>query len=116
MVAETRAYFHALIDNDLDASHVVKADFAMLNEKLAVHYGVGGVSGSQVRRVKLPDDCFLGDVPLDLAGSHAGRVTHSDVGRHEQARRRAGCGGKSHSGRQPNRQASAIGRLFAHSY
>src|SRR5262249_16151609 len=49
MVAETRAYFRALIDNDLDASHLVKSDFAMLNEKLAVHYGVSGVSGSPGR-------------------------------------------------------------------
>ncbi len=55
MAAETRAYFRELIDKDLDASHVVKSDFAMLNERLAVHYGVRGVSGSQVRRVKLPD-------------------------------------------------------------
>jgi hypothetical protein len=55
MIAETRAYFRELIDRDLDISHLVKSDFAMLNEKLAVHYGIGGVSGSQVRRVKLPD-------------------------------------------------------------
>ena len=26
----------------------------MLNEKLAVHYGIPGVSGSQIRRVPLP--------------------------------------------------------------
>jgi hypothetical protein len=32
----------------------VKSDFAMLNEKLAVHYGIPGVSGSQIRRVALP--------------------------------------------------------------
>ena len=36
MVAETRAYFRELIDKNLDASHLVKSDFAMLNEKLAV--------------------------------------------------------------------------------
>src|SRR5262249_19642536 len=54
MVAETRAYFRELIDNDLNASYLVKSDFAMLNEKLAVHYGISGVSGSQIRRVELP--------------------------------------------------------------
>lgn len=54
MVAETRAYFRELIENDLGASHLVKSDFAMLNEKLAVHYGIAGVSGSQIRRVPLP--------------------------------------------------------------
>ena len=56
MVAETEAFFRELIDKDLDASHLIDSDFAMLNEKLAVHYGIGGVSGSKVRRVKLPAD------------------------------------------------------------
>jgi hypothetical protein len=56
MVAETRAYFRELIDQNLDAGHLVKSDFAMLNEKLAVHYGIPGVSGSQIRRVALPAD------------------------------------------------------------
>ncbi len=55
-VAETRAYFRELIDKDLDASHLIKSNFAMLNEKLAVHYGIPGVSGSQMRRVELPAD------------------------------------------------------------
>src|SRR5207253_10277510 len=54
MVAETRAYFRELLDKDLDAGHLVKSDFAMLNEKLAVHYGIPGVTGSQIRRVSLP--------------------------------------------------------------
>ncbi|MFT5327867.1 MAG: hypothetical protein ACI8P0_005773 [Planctomycetaceae bacterium] len=56
MVAETRAYFRELIDQNLSASHLVKSDFAMLNEKLAVHYGIPNVSGSQIRRVALPAD------------------------------------------------------------
>ncbi len=54
MVAETRAYFRELLDRNLDAGYLVKSDFAMLNEKLAVHYGIPGVSGSQIRRVALP--------------------------------------------------------------
>ncbi|HND53415.1 MAG TPA: DUF1592 domain-containing protein, partial [Pirellulaceae bacterium] len=60
MVAETRAYFRELLDKNLDASHLVKSSFAMLNEKLAVHYGIPGVSGSQMRRVELPPDCPRG--------------------------------------------------------
>ena len=60
MVAETRAFWRELIDRDLDARHLVKSDFAMLNEKLAVHYGIPGVSGSQVRRVPLPAGCPRG--------------------------------------------------------
>lgn len=54
MVAETRAYFRELLDKNLDAGYLVRSDFAMLNEKLAVHYGIPGVTGSQIRRVALP--------------------------------------------------------------
>ena len=60
MVAETRAYFRELIERDLDATHLVRSDFAMLNEKLATHYGIDGVSGSQIRRVALPPECMRG--------------------------------------------------------
>lgn len=56
MVAETRAYFRELLDKNLSASHLIQSNFAMLNEKLAVHYGIDGVTGSQVRRVDLPPD------------------------------------------------------------
>ncbi|MDB5349942.1 MAG: hypothetical protein JWN86_1189 [Planctomycetota bacterium] len=60
MVAETRAYFRELIARDLDASYLVKSDFAMINEKLATHYGIPGVHGSAIRRVTLPPDCPRG--------------------------------------------------------
>jgi hypothetical protein len=60
MVAETRAYFRELLDKNLDVSYLVKSDFAMLNEKLATHYGVPGVTGSTIRRVALPADCPRG--------------------------------------------------------
>lgn len=60
MVAETRAYFRELLDRNLDAAHLVKAPFAMLNERLAVHYGIPGVSGTQMRHVALPADCPRG--------------------------------------------------------
>ncbi len=60
MVAETRAYFRELLDKNLDASFLVRSDFAMLNERLATHYGIEGVAGSQIRRVPLPPDCLRG--------------------------------------------------------
>lgn len=60
MVAETRSYFRELIERNLDARHLVKSDFAMINEKLAVHYAIPGVSGSQIRRVQLPEGCPRG--------------------------------------------------------
>jgi len=60
MVGETRAYFRELLDRDLDARHLVQSDFVMVNEKLAVHYGIPGVQGAQMRRVALPPDCPRG--------------------------------------------------------
>jgi copper chaperone CopZ len=60
MVAETRAYFRELLDKDLDASHLVKSPFVMINEKLATHYGIAGVSGSRIRNVSLPENCPRG--------------------------------------------------------
>ena len=56
MVGETRAYFRELLDKNLDATHLIRSDFAMLNEKLAVHYGIPGVVGPAIRRVALPPD------------------------------------------------------------
>src|SRR5262249_33368633 len=60
MLAESRAYFRELLDKDLTADHLVKSDFAMLNQKLAAHYGIPGVSGCQIRRVQLPAACPRG--------------------------------------------------------
>ena len=73
MVAETRAYFRELIDTNLDARYLVKSDFAMLNEKLAVHYGIAGVSGSA-------------DSPRAAAGRLPARQL-PDAGRHPEDHR-----------------------------
>ncbi|MGV3607816.1 MAG: DUF1592 domain-containing protein [Planctomycetaceae bacterium] len=67
MIAETRAYFRELLDKNLDASHLVKSNFVMVNEKLAVHYGIQGVSGSQIRRVEIPGDCPRGGLLTQAA-------------------------------------------------
>lgn len=54
MAAESLAYFRELIDKNLTADHLVKSDFAMLNGRLAAHYGLPPVDGPAIRRVKLP--------------------------------------------------------------
>jgi len=56
MIAETRAYLRELITNDLSVAHLVKSNFAMLNQSLADHYGIAGVTGCDLRRVTLPQD------------------------------------------------------------
>lgn len=60
MVAETRQFFRELIDQDLPASNLVKSDFVMVNQKLARHYEISGVEGTEIRRVPLPENCPRG--------------------------------------------------------
>lgn len=51
---ETQAFFSELLRGDLPARNVVSSDFAMLNERLAVHYGLPPFEGALIRRVELP--------------------------------------------------------------
>lgn len=60
MVAETRAFFRKLIDDDLGVSNIVKSDFAMLNSRLADHYGIENVQGPDLRPVPLSSDSVRG--------------------------------------------------------
>ncbi|WP_435020925.1 DUF1592 domain-containing protein [Tundrisphaera sp. TA3] len=53
---ETRRFFGELIREDLPARNVVASDFAMVNERLAAHYGLPPVDGVAIRKVNLPPD------------------------------------------------------------
>ncbi len=67
MVAETQAYFRSLLDLNLDVSHLVRSDFVWVNEKLATHYGIEGVTGAQMRAVPLPVGCPRGGLLTQAA-------------------------------------------------
>ncbi|MGE3803174.1 MAG: DUF1592 domain-containing protein [Gemmataceae bacterium] len=56
MLAEARAYFREMLSKNLGAAHVIDADFLMINQRLAEHYGIPGVAGSAIRRVPRPAD------------------------------------------------------------
>lgn len=62
MLAETRGYFRELLDENLSVSNIVKSDFAMLNNRLAQHYGIEGVGSPEIRRVRLPADSQRGGI------------------------------------------------------
>ena len=62
MLAETRAFFRELLDQNLGVVNLIKSDFAMLNNRLADHYGIDGVAGPAIRKVKLPTDSPRGGV------------------------------------------------------
>ena len=59
-VKETRQFFAELLRADLPARNVVDSVFTFLNERLADHYGIRGVSGVGFRKVKLPADSVRG--------------------------------------------------------
>lgn len=62
MLAESRAFFAEVLNQNLPAATFLDSDFAMLNERLAKHYRIPGVSGPQIRRVALPPDSHRGGV------------------------------------------------------
>ena len=53
MREETLRFFDHILREDLPASDLLEADFSLLNERLASHYGVAGVSGEMMRVVSL---------------------------------------------------------------
>lgn len=53
---ETRLFVRELVDRDLPARNLIDSDFTFLNERLAAHYDLPGVTGVNPRRVALPED------------------------------------------------------------
>ncbi len=51
MRQETSLFFQAIVREDRSIMDFLDADFTYLNEPLAKHYGIAGVSGSEFRRV-----------------------------------------------------------------
>lgn len=55
MYQETVAFFHSLIRENGSLLSLIDADYTYLNEELANYYGIAGVRGPDMRRVRLPD-------------------------------------------------------------
>ncbi|MFO0808773.1 MAG: DUF1592 domain-containing protein [Gemmataceae bacterium] len=60
MGMETQLFFGELLRRDLGVRNLVDSDFAVLNERLATHYGLPGVGGVDLRPVPLPKDSVRG--------------------------------------------------------
>jgi cytochrome c551/c552 len=52
---ETLLFFQAIVRENRPVTDLLSANFTFLNQRLAEHYGVAGVYGSQFRRVTLTD-------------------------------------------------------------
>ena len=53
---EAELFLESQIAEDHSVFDLLTADYTFVNEPLARHYGIKGVSGSHFRRVQLPDD------------------------------------------------------------
>jgi hypothetical protein len=65
--AETQLFFAELLREDLPARNVVASEFAMLNERLAAHYGLPPVDGVALRRTSLPKESVRGGLMTQAA-------------------------------------------------
>ncbi len=62
MVQETEQFFSQILKENLPITNFVQSDFAILNSRLAAHYGIPGVTGENFRKVTLPQDSIRGGV------------------------------------------------------
>jgi len=56
IIRETEMCFEYIVANDRKVTELLDADYTFLNERLAKHYGIPGISGSDFRYVKLQDN------------------------------------------------------------
>jgi len=61
-VQETHLFFDELLKENLSVTNFVDSDFAMLNGRLAKHYGIPGVEGVAFRKVALKPEYHRGGV------------------------------------------------------
>lgn len=62
MIRETELFFDEVLKNDLSLTNFVASDFAMLNGRLARHYGIPGVDGWEFKKTPLPPESHRGGV------------------------------------------------------
>lgn len=78
MLEETERFFTSLIREDRPVFELYTADYTFLNERLARHYGIEGVTGDEFRRVSYPNDMrrgVLGHASVLTLTSQAGRTS-----------------------------------------
>jgi hypothetical protein len=59
---ETKRLFKEVLNEDLSVMKLIASDHTFLNDRLAKHYGISGVTGSEFRRVALPPDSRRGGI------------------------------------------------------
>src|SRR4029077_20565247 len=75
---ETALFLASQVREDHSLTDLVTANYTFLNDRLAEHYGIGGITGSQFRRVTLPNDTragLLGHASILSVTSYANRTS-----------------------------------------
>jgi hypothetical protein len=67
MVRETEAFFQEMLAHDLCVSNIVDSDFAMLNRRLAQHYGIANVAGESFQKIAIQPEDHRGGVLTQAA-------------------------------------------------
>ena len=62
MQNETEMFFAHILEEDRPLTELIDSDYTFLNEELAKHYGIPGVTGRTMRKVTLPADSARGGV------------------------------------------------------
>jgi cytochrome c553 len=78
MARETQLLFDHLVREDRSALELLTADYTFVNERLAQHYGIPGVSGPAFRKVTYPDETrrgILGHGSVLTLTSHGNRTS-----------------------------------------
>jgi hypothetical protein len=60
LARETDLFFESMLREDRSILDMLSADYSFLNERLARHYGIPGIQGSEFRRVSLTDEARKG--------------------------------------------------------
>ena len=61
-VKETVLFFDEVLRNNLSLANFVASDFTFVNARLAKHYGIPGIEGTEMRKVTLPPESHRGGV------------------------------------------------------
>ena len=78
MVEETELFFNRIVAEDRSVLELLTADWSVINERLADHYGVAGVAGPEFRVVQYADARrrgLLGQGSVLTLTSHANRTS-----------------------------------------
>lgn len=78
MQRETEMLFDHVVRADRPMLELLNADYTFVNERLARHYGIGGVSGPEFRKVTYPNDQrrgLLGQGSILTLTSHGNRTS-----------------------------------------